>query len=118
MIHADFDSILVPEHNGKQNPHESFTSKYQKHGACGYVSKLMCIDDKFSKPFKWYLGENSVYNVISSLIKKSKYCRDAMKNISTENNKELVMTKLHNEHIENSTNVGFLIMIMLMVMLK
>ena len=34
MIYADFESILVPENNGKQNPGESYTSKYQKHVAC------------------------------------------------------------------------------------
>ena len=26
MIYADFESILVPEDNGKQNPEESFTN--------------------------------------------------------------------------------------------
>ena len=30
MIYADFESILVPEDNWKQNPNESYTSKYQK----------------------------------------------------------------------------------------
>ena len=34
MIYADFESILVPEDNGKQNPNESYTNKYQKHVAC------------------------------------------------------------------------------------
>ena len=49
MIYGDFDSILIPEDNGKQNPEEPFTNKYQKHVACtyGYVS----IDHKLSKPF-------------------------------------------------------------------
>ena len=28
MIYADFESILVPEDNGKQNPNESYTNKY------------------------------------------------------------------------------------------
>ena len=32
-IYADFESILVPEDNGKQNPDESYTNKYQKHVA-------------------------------------------------------------------------------------
>ena len=27
MIFADFESILVPEDNGKQNPNESYTNK-------------------------------------------------------------------------------------------
>ena len=33
--------------------------KYQKyHTAYSYCYKLVCVDDKFSKPFKSYLGEN------------------------------------------------------------
>ena len=39
MIHEDFESILVPEDNGKQNPNDSYTNKYQKHVACSYVYK-------------------------------------------------------------------------------
>ena len=31
MINADFENILVPEDNGKQNTNESYTNKYQKH---------------------------------------------------------------------------------------
>ena len=28
--------MLVPEDNGKQNPNESYTNKYQKHVGCSY----------------------------------------------------------------------------------
>ena len=42
----------MPEDTGKQNPKESYANKYQKHSACSYGYKLVCIDDKFSKPFK------------------------------------------------------------------
>ena len=31
IIYADFESILVPEDNGKQNPEDSYTNKYKKH---------------------------------------------------------------------------------------
>ena len=79
MIYADFESVLVPEDNGKENPNESCTNKYQKHVACSYDYELVCVDDKFSKPFKSYLGENSVYNFIRGMIKESKYCSDVMK---------------------------------------
>ena len=34
MIYADFESIVVPENNGKQNPGESYANKYQKYVAC------------------------------------------------------------------------------------
>ena len=49
------------------------------------------------------------------MIKESKYCSDVMKK---HFNKELVMTKEDNEAFENSVNVGFVIMIILMVTLK
>ena len=41
--------------------------------------KLVCVDDKFSEPFKSYLGKDDVYNFINSMIEKSKYCSDVMK---------------------------------------
>ena len=52
MIYVDFESILVPEDNGKQNPNESYTNKYQKHAANSYGYKLKYVDEKFSKPLK------------------------------------------------------------------
>ena len=41
MIYADFESILVPEDNGKQNPNESYAKKYEEHIACNYDYKLV-----------------------------------------------------------------------------
>ena len=93
MIYADFESIQVPEDNGKQNANELYTNKYEKHVARSYGYKLVCVNDKFSKPFKSYLDEDVVYNFISSMIGESKYCSDVMKN---HFNKEPVMTKEDN----------------------
>ena len=45
-IYADFEIILVPEDNEKQNRNESSTNKYQKHVTCSYGYKLVCVDDK------------------------------------------------------------------------
>ena len=70
MIYANFESILVPEYNGKQNLNDSYTNKHQKHVTCGYGYKLVCVDDKLSKLFKSCLGKNAVYNCISSMLKK------------------------------------------------
>ena len=77
MIYADVDSVLVPENNGNQNPKESFTRKYKKHAACNYGCKLACVGNKFSKLLKSYLGEDTVYNFINSMIEESKYCSAA-----------------------------------------
>ena len=60
----------------------------------------MCVDDKFGKPFKSYLGEDAVYDFINSMIEQSKYCSEVMKK---HLNKELVMTKNDNEDFKNST---------------
>ena len=80
----------MPEDNGKQNPNESFTNKYQKYTACSYGYKLVCVDDNFSKPFKSYLGQDAVCSFIDSMIKESKYCSEVIKK---HFNKELVMAK-------------------------
>ena len=58
MIFTDVKSILVPKDNGKQNLDEAYSNKYKKHAACSYGYKLVCVDDKFSKPFRSYLGED------------------------------------------------------------
>ena len=71
--------------------HEDITS---------YSYKLVCVEDKLSKFFKPYLGENAVYNFINSMIEESKYCSEVMKK---HFNKELVMTKEDNEYFENPT---------------
>ena len=34
MIYGDFESILLPDDNGKQSLGESYTNKYQKHVVC------------------------------------------------------------------------------------
>ena len=57
IIYADFEQILVPQNNGKQNLDESYTKKYQKYISCSYGDKLVCFDDNFSEPFELYLGK-------------------------------------------------------------
>ena len=43
LIYADFKRILVPENNGKQNPKECYTKKYQKLIAYSYDFKLLYV---------------------------------------------------------------------------
>ena len=37
MICTDFESILVPEDNGKQNLEEFYTNKNHKHIICSHI---------------------------------------------------------------------------------
>ena len=56
-IYTDFESVLVPEEGEKQIQNASYTFKYQKHVACSYGYKLVCVDDKFSKHFRSWILE-------------------------------------------------------------
>ena len=67
MIYGDFESTLVPEDNINSNLNESFTKKYQKRVAFSYDYKLVCVDDKFSKPFKSYVTEDAACNFFSTI---------------------------------------------------
>ena len=91
----------MPQDNGRQNPGESYANRLQNHLACSYSFKLVCVDDKFSKPFKTYLGKKTVYSFINSMIEECKYCSEVMKKLF---NKELVITKEENEDFKNSIN--------------
>ena len=94
---------------------KSFIWTNQKATTCSYGYKLVCLDDKFSKPFKTYLGKDVVYNFINSVTEESKCCSEVIKK---KFNKELVMTKESNENLRTLLNFGSVTMIMLIMMLK
>ena len=78
----------------------------------------MFVDGRFSAPsviFKSYLGEDTVYNFINSLVEESTYCTDVMKK---HFNKKLVMTKRDLNILRTLLNVGFVTMVMLMMKLN
>ena len=68
MNYEDFEIVLVLEDNGKQNPKKYFANKYQKHVAYFYGYKLVCVDNKSSKLFKSYLGEDPAYNFNNCMV--------------------------------------------------
>ena len=70
----------MSEYNANQNPGGPYTDKYQKVFLL-VMAVLVCVDYKFSKPFKTYLIENAVYNFLNSITKESKYWSERMKKI-------------------------------------
>ena len=83
VIYANFESISVAENNGKQNPDESYSKKYQKQVACSYSYKSVCFDDLILLINTQV--KTAVYNFVNSMLEKSKYCSDVMENILTKN---------------------------------
>ena len=81
IMYSDFEVILIPDNNGRQNPDESNTNKYQ------IGCQLLCVE------------KDAICNFINSMIEKSKYCVGVLKK---HFNKELAMTKEDDEEFENS----------------
>ena len=103
------------EDNEKENQKKSYTNKYQNQIDFSYSYKLVCVDDQFSKPFTIYLGKDAVYNFLNIMTRETKYCSDVIKK---HFNKKLMMTKEDNEKLRIQLNVGSVIMIIQILMLK
>ena len=85
-IYADFECNLrdVEIYEG------SYTKKYHEHVPCSFAYKVVCIDNKFSKPIVVYRGENAAYKFIKSILQEHKYFE---KIIKEHFNKNLIMTE-------------------------
>ena len=85
-IYADFECNLrsVESYEG------SYKKKYQDHVLCSFAYKVVCVDDRFTKPIVVYRGENAAYEFIKAILKEYKYCRKVM---NKHFNKNLFMSK-------------------------
>ena len=83
-IYADFECNLknVEIYEG------SCTKKYHDHIPCSFAYKIVCIDNRFSKPIVVYRGENATYKFTKAILKK--YCKKIMKK---HFNKNLIMNE-------------------------
>jgi len=52
VIYADFEAVSQKIDSCQPNDENSFSEKYQKHKDSGYGYKLVCYDDKYSKPMQ------------------------------------------------------------------
>ena len=53
--------------------------KYQDHIPCSFAYKVVCVDDRFTKPIVVYRGENAVCEFIKAILNEYKYCRKIKK---------------------------------------
>ena len=78
----------------------SCTKKYHDHVPCSYDFKVVCIDNRFSKPIVVYRGKNTAYEFIKAILKEYKYCKKIMKK---HFNKNLIMSE-EQEHLFQQSN--------------
>ena len=85
-IYADFECNLQDTdiYQG------SCTKKYHDDVPYSYAYKIVCTEDRFSKPIVIYRGENTAYEFIKGILEEYKYCKNIMKK---HFNKNLIMSK-------------------------
>ena len=64
--------------------------KYQHHIPSSFAYKVVCVDDRFTKPIVVYRGENAAYEFIKAILKEHKYCKKVM---NKHFNKNLIMSE-------------------------
>ena len=72
----------------------STQTKYHNHISCSFDYKLVCIDDRFSKPILVFRDENAAYKFIKAILKEYEHCKKLMKK---HFNKNITMTEEEKE---------------------
>ena len=74
--------------------------KYQDHISCSFSYKVVCVDDKFTKPIVVYRGKHEAYEFIKVILKEYNYCK---KVINKHFNKNLIMSE-EEDHLFQQSN--------------
>ena len=72
--------------------------KYQDHIPCSFAYKLVCVDNRFSKPIVIYRGENAAYKFVEAIFEEYEYCKKIMEK---HFHKNLIMTEEENFESSN-----------------
>ena len=70
-IYADFDGNFKKVYCNEG----SYTEKYQDHIPCSFAYKIICIDDKFTKPTIIYRNKNASHQFIKAILEEYKNCK-------------------------------------------
>ena len=68
-IYADFKCNL----KGVEIYQGSYSKKYQEHISCTFAYKVVCIDNRFSKPIVVFRGKHVASQFIKAILKEYEY---------------------------------------------
>ena len=87
-IYADFECMKVLTQK-----------KNQDHIPSSFAYKLVCVDDKFSKPIVVFRSENATFEFIKAILKEYEYCKKVVKKHFC---KHLIMSEEEEEQFQSS----------------
>ena len=76
-----------------------YSNKYQSHIPSSFAYKIVCIDNKSSKPIAVFRGENAAYEFIREIFEEYQYCEKIMKK---HFNKNLIMSEEEEKQFQPS----------------
>ena len=96
-IYADFECNL----RGVESYEDSCTKKYQDHVPCSFTYKVVCVDDRVTKPMVVSRGENAAYEFIKAILKEYNYWKKVM---NKHFNKTLIMSEKEEQLFQQSNS--------------
>ena len=99
-MYADFECNVKRIRNSYRGYNTSYNEKDQDHVPCSFASKILSVDDKFSKPVVFYRGrKKAIYRFIEAILKEYDYCK---KVVNKRFNKNLIMSAENEERFQSS----------------
>ena len=99
-VYADLECLLKGVKSGGKNT-TSNAEKYQDHIPSSFAYKVVFVDNIFSKKIALYMGKNTIYRFIESILAEYYYCK---KIIKKHFNKNLIMSAKDEERFQLSNN--------------
>ena len=98
-IYVDFECNVKRVRNSDRIDNTLYTEKEQDHIPCSFACKILCLDDKFSKPVVLYKRKNATCRFIEAILKEHNYCKKVM---NKHFNKNLAMSTEDEERFHSS----------------
>lgn len=81
VIYVDFETINRKLHTCMPDPELSSTTATTKLELCGFGYKVVCEDDRYTKPIVTYRGEDAGENLIECLLEEQEENQEILSTI-------------------------------------
>ena len=73
-IYSGYECLLICSTDNINFGWNTKKEKDQGRIVCSYNCKVICVDEKYRKPYKTYIDEDAMNKFLNDITKKSGYC--------------------------------------------